>query len=106
LLEETAQLYQRFRPGLVKVSSAEPSLAYEARGLEYLQVLRNRRPAHVKMARYFARGQLPVANELEDFPPSWLDQGLQYVLHCLTVSGCLLIRQGTASWSTLLLALD
>src|SRR5690349_15461241 len=72
LLEELLQLVEPFGPGPVEPSRPVASLVHEPRLLQDCQMLRDGRPRHLEVPGDLARGQLFVADEGQDLPPSRL----------------------------------
>jgi hypothetical protein len=86
LLEEGPQLAEPLGPRAVQATGTFPPLDQQTGVSEHPQVLRYRRPRHVReVPRYRPGRQLAVSHEAEDPPTPRLGNGVQHCLHGYSV---------------------
>src|SRR6266568_9381010 len=106
LLEEVLELGEPLGTCPVQASGAVASLAHEPRLLQDVQVLGDRRSAHVEMRRDLAGAELVVADEGQDLAAPGSGDGFQRGLHSAYVSRVLRKKQLNYAWSPRASGLD
>src|SRR5436190_4640541 len=80
-VEERLQVGEPLRARTVEASRAVPTLVHETRLLQNAEVLRDRRPRDVELRGDLPRGELPLADELEDPAAAGLGDCTQCSFH-------------------------
>src|SRR5262245_49864430 len=80
-VEEVPQLDEPFGTCPVEAPGAVASLAHEARLLQDVQVLRDRRPRDLEVRRDLAGAELVLPDEAQDRAPPRLGDGFECSLH-------------------------